>query len=143
MTTMLMLQFEIDQWVAANQVTIDGRDVPRPVFEFNEAGFPRTFSFLHCHSSISSSFSHWMIDVIRIAAVISDLLYGNYQHPTVIQSATWPIAMSGRDVISIAKTGSGKTLAVRFLPSLLHLPPLPVHPPGHSAHDETTPSGTS
>ena len=32
---------------------------------------------------------------------------------------SWPIAMSGRDIISIAKTGSGKTLAF-MLPGLIH-----------------------
>ncbi|KAL2802287.1 ATP-dependent RNA helicase dbp3 [Aspergillus granulosus] len=31
--------------------------------------------------------------------------------PTAIQSATWPLLFSGRDVIGIAETGSGKTLA--------------------------------
>ena len=34
-----------------------------------------------------------------------------FSAPTPIQSQSWPIAMSERDVISIAKTGSGKTLA--------------------------------
>lgn len=31
--------------------------------------------------------------------------------PTAIQSTTWPLLFSGRDVIGIAETGSGKTLA--------------------------------
>ncbi|KAL5332161.1 P-loop containing nucleoside triphosphate hydrolase protein [Aspergillus crustosus] len=31
--------------------------------------------------------------------------------PTPIQSATWPLLFTGRDVIGIAETGSGKTLA--------------------------------
>jgi superfamily II DNA/RNA helicase len=48
-----------------------------------------------------------------------DLLYGKFQKPTCIQSISWPIAMSGRDIISIAKTGSGKTLAF-MLPALIH-----------------------
>jgi len=34
-----------------------------------------------------------------------------FSAPTPIQAQSWPIAMSERDVISIAKTGSGKTLA--------------------------------
>lgn len=41
-----------------------------------------------------------------------DLLYKNYQAPTIIQSISWPVALSGMDMVSIAKTGSGKTLAV-------------------------------
>lgn len=36
----------------------------------------------------------------------------NFEKPTPIQSQVWPIALSGRDVVGIAKTGSGKTLAV-------------------------------
>lgn len=86
-------QYEIDQWVSANQVTLEGRGVPRPVFEFNEAPLP---------------------------GQIHELLYGKFQKPTVIQSISWPIAMSGRDIISIAKTGSGKTLAF-MLPALVHI----------------------
>ncbi|VDK60484.1 unnamed protein product [Anisakis simplex] len=78
-------QFEIDTWLAENQVTLEGKDIPRPVFEFTEANYP---------------------------SQITDLLYNNFQKPTTIQSISWPIAMSGRDIVSIAKTGSGKTLAV-------------------------------
>ncbi|KHJ84111.1 hypothetical protein OESDEN_16179 [Oesophagostomum dentatum] len=82
----------IDQWISENQVTLDGRGIPRPVFEFNEASFPNE---------------------------LTDLLYAKFQKPTVIQSISWPIAMSGRDIISIAKTGSGKTLAF-ILPGIVH-----------------------
>ena len=34
-----------------------------------------------------------------------------FQSPTPIQAQSWPVALTDRDVISIAKTGSGKTLA--------------------------------
>ncbi len=52
---------------------------------------------------------------------LTDMLYGKFQHPTVIQGVSWPVAMSGRDLIGIAQTGSGKTIAVR-LPSPPSLP---------------------
>ncbi|CAI5450038.1 unnamed protein product [Caenorhabditis angaria] len=86
-------QYEIDQWIASNQVTLEGSGIPRPVFEFNEAPYP---------------------------GQIHELLYAKFQKPTVIQGISWPIAMSGRDIISIAKTGSGKTLAF-MLPALVHI----------------------
>ncbi|PYH47708.1 RNA-dependent ATPase DBP3 [Aspergillus saccharolyticus JOP 1030-1] len=35
----------------------------------------------------------------------------SFSSPTAIQSTTWPLLFSGRDVIGIAETGSGKTLA--------------------------------
>lgn len=43
----------------------------------------------------------------------------NFIRPTVIQGISWPVAMSGRDMISIAKTGSGKTLGFT-LPGIIH-----------------------
>ena len=44
----------------------------------------------------------------------------NYESPTTIQSISWPVALSGRDIISIAKTGSGKTLGF-ILPGIVHI----------------------
>ena len=43
-----------------------------------------------------------------------------YETPTVIQAQSWPIALSGNDMIGIARTGSGKTLAF-CLPGTVHL----------------------
>lgn len=37
-----------------------------------------------------------------------------FSNPTPIQAVSWPIALSGRNMVGIAQTGSGKTLAVRF-----------------------------
>ncbi len=44
-----------------------------------------------------------------------------YQHPTKIQSALLPVALSGRDCLGQAKTGTGKTAAFS-LPMLARLP---------------------
>ena len=41
-----------------------------------------------------------------------------YASPTEIQSLAWPAALSGKDLIAVAKTGSGKTLA--FVLPILH-----------------------
>ncbi|EJD74118.1 DEAD box polypeptide 17 [Loa loa] len=94
-------QVEIDKWFTDNQVTVEGNDLPRPVFDFKEAGFPQ---------------------------VLTDMLFANFQKPTVIQSISWPIALSGRDMVSIAKTGSGKTFAF-ILPAIVHTAGQP--PRGH------------
>eukprot|EP00931_Biecheleriopsis_adriatica_P045064 TRINITY_DN25826_c0_g1_i1.p1 TRINITY_DN25826_c0_g1~~TRINITY_DN25826_c0_g1_i1.p1 ORF type:complete len:619 (+),score=180.34 TRINITY_DN25826_c0_g1_i1:104-1960(+) len=40
--------------------------------------------------------------------------------PSPIQAQTWPLALSGHDVVAIAQTGSGKTLAY-LLPALVRL----------------------
>ena len=76
-----------------NQAVVKGDDIPRPVFEFNEASF---------------------------SPPVEQLLYTNYKQPTVIQAISWPVALSGRDIVSIAKTGSGKTLGF-VLPGIMHI----------------------
>jgi len=43
-----------------------------------------------------------------------------FEKPTAIQAQTWPILLSGRDMVGIAATGSGKTLAYA-LPAIVHV----------------------
>ena len=52
-----------------------------------------------------------------------------YDKPTVIQSQSWPIALSGVDMTGIARTGSGKTLAFT-LPAIIHIMAQPDLRPG-------------
>lgn len=49
--------------------------------------------------------------------VYVDYVMGSFRRlewtrPTSIQTVSWPVAMSGRDVVGIAQTGSGKTAGV-------------------------------
>lgn len=48
------------------------------------------------------------------------MIKAGYNAPTPIQCQALPCALSGRDLIGIAKTGSGKTLAY-LLPMLTHI----------------------
>ena len=43
-----------------------------------------------------------------------------FQRPSAIQAQSWPIVLSGRDLVGIAQTGSGKTLAFG-LPAMVHI----------------------
>jgi ATP-dependent RNA helicase DDX5/DBP2 len=73
---------EIEAFHQKHDITVRGHDAPSTVFEFNEVGFP---------SYITTEMSHQ-----------------GFKQPTVIQSQSWPVAMSGRDLVGIAQTGSGK-----------------------------------
>jgi superfamily II DNA/RNA helicase len=63
-----------------------------------------------------STFNDLLID----AKLLSVLKLQKYYSPTPIQMAALPCALSGRDLIGIAKTGSGKTLAY-ILPMIMHV----------------------
>ena len=80
------MQPEIEKFRQDNSITIKGPGIPKPVFFFDEAGFPEY--------------------------VIQTIARQNWTRPTAIQSQGWPMALSGRDVVGIAQTGSGKTLSV-------------------------------
>merc|ERR1719510_2333144 len=71
-----------------------GSTINRPVETFYEANFPNY--------------------------IMKELSAAGFSKPTPIQSQGWPMAMSGEDVIGIAKTGSGKTLAF-LLPAIVHI----------------------
>lgn len=63
-----------------------------------------------------SSFAHFGFDDQLLKAIIK----AGYTVPTPIQAQGVPVALSGRDVIGIAKTGSGKTAAYLW-PMLRHI----------------------
>lgn len=48
------------------------------------------------------------------------IVKNKYEKPTPIQAIALPAALSGRDVVGIAKTGSGKTLAYVW-PMIVHV----------------------
>ncbi|KAG0452090.1 hypothetical protein HPP92_026140 [Vanilla planifolia] len=89
-----MSEQEVMLYRNRRDITVEGRDVPKPVRFFREANFP-----------------DYCIQVIEKCGFVE---------PTPIQSQGWPMALKGRDLIGIAETGSGKTLAY-LLPALVHV----------------------
>ena len=85
---------EVAQARKGMEMAVRGRDVPKPIFEWEHAGLS--------------------------ARVMQALEAGGFPTPFAIQRQALPAIMSGRDVIGIAKTGSGKTLAY-LLPMLRHI----------------------
>merc|ERR1719463_899681 len=77
-----------------NITIVEGRNVPKPVRNFEEASFPEY--------------------------VLQEVQRAGFREPTPIQVQGWPIALSGRDMVGIAETGSGKTLAF-LLPAIVHI----------------------
>ena len=93
----------VGAWRKANEVTVQGRNIPKPVETFDEASFP--------------------------TYVINEVKAQGFSKPTAIQSQGWPMALSGRDVVGIAETGSGKTLTY-CLPAVVHINAQPLLAPG-------------
>ncbi|RWS20222.1 hypothetical protein B4U80_09391, partial [Leptotrombidium deliense] len=67
------------------KITVLGNDVAPAVREFEDIKWPNEIS-----------------EVIK---------RNGYTQPTSIQSSSWPVVLSGRDLVGVAKTGCGKTLA--------------------------------
>ncbi|KAG8325871.1 putative ATP-dependent RNA helicase ddx17 [Homalodisca vitripennis] len=80
---------EIEEFRNSKEITLNGNNIPNPVFSFEEAGFP----------------DYVMQEIKRLG----------FEYPTAIQAQGWPIALSGRDLVGIASTGSGKTLSVSII----------------------------
>ncbi|KAE9409693.1 DEAD-domain-containing protein [Gymnopus androsaceus JB14] len=94
---------EIEQFRREKEISIQGRNVPRPVTSFDEVGFPE-----------------YLMKTIRAQG---------FPAPTAIQCQAWPMALSGKDVIAVAQTGSGKTISFA-LPAMLHINAQPLLAPG-------------
>lgn len=94
---------DVEAFRKVHEIAIQGRNVPRPVETFDEAGFP--------------------------GYVMNEVKAQGFARPTAIQSQGWPMALSGRDVVGIAETGSGKTLTY-CLPAIVHINAQPLLAPG-------------
>ncbi|GIL70856.1 hypothetical protein Vretimale_3928 [Volvox reticuliferus] len=89
-----MTDAEVAAYRRELEIRVSGFDVPRPVRSFAQCGFDSD-----------------LMGVIKRAG---------FEKPTPIQAQALPVALSGRDVLGIAKTGSGKTAAF-VLPMLVHI----------------------
>ena len=94
---------DIEAFRAENEMSVQGHDIPHPITNFDEAGFPDY--------------------------VLSELKAQGFPKPTAIQCQGWPMALSGRDMVGIAATGSGKTLSYA-LPGIVHINAQPLLKPG-------------
>jgi len=97
---------QIDEYRQRHEINVfggsAGSSINRPVETFDEANFP--------------------------AYILEELANAGFTRPTPIQCQGWPMAMSGKDVIGIARTGSGKTLAF-LLPAIVHINAQPMLKP--------------
>lgn len=85
---------EVAAYLQAKEITVKGRDIPKPLNTFYDASFPQL-----------------------VNQTIQKL---GWTEPTPIQAQGLPMALSGRDVVGIAQTGSGKTGSF-ILPALVHI----------------------
>ncbi|KAM6541439.1 hypothetical protein CsatB_005886 [Cannabis sativa] len=89
-----MSEQEVADYQKSLAIRVSGVDVPRPVKTFEDCDF-----------------SSQLMSAIRKQG---------YEKPTSIQCQAFPIVLSGRDIIGIAKTGSGKTASF-VLPMIVHI----------------------
>ncbi|KAL5219536.1 hypothetical protein ABZP36_020220 [Zizania latifolia] len=89
-----MSEQEVADYMKSLAIRVSGFDVPRPIKNFVDCGFP--------------------------VPLMNAIAKQGYEKPTTIQCQALPIVLSGRDIIAIAKTGSGKTAAF-VLPMIVHI----------------------
>jgi len=99
-TTQARSMQDVEAYRKAKEITVTGRNCPKPVQSFQELQLPE-----------------------YLASCIRRM---NFTEPTPIQAQGFTLALSGRDVVGIARTGSGKTISF-MLPACMHInnqPPL-------------------
>jgi ATP-dependent RNA helicase DDX5/DBP2 len=82
------------QFRIRNEIRVLGHNVPDPFQRFDDAQFS--------------------------SDIMTEIKNAGFTSPTAIQAQAWSIAMSGRDLVAIAKTGSGKTCGF-ILPGIMHI----------------------
>lgn len=83
-----------------------------------------------CSSSCPAPFERFQDAAPLLGDALTKVLHAQgYTKPTPIQAQSWPIALSGLDMVGVAQTGSGKTCAF-LLPALVRIAANgPVAPP--------------
>ena len=76
---------EVKAYVKEHHVTVSTKDAPNPILSFEK-----------CHE-------------IFPMEIVAALKKQGYEKQTPNQAFSWTIALTGRDIVAIAKTGSGKT----------------------------------
>jgi len=84
---------EVEDYRREHGITIRGK-APPPIMNFDEVNIPDY--------------------------VLNEIKKQGFEKPTPIQAQGWPIALSGSNMVGIAKTGSGKTLGY-ILPAIVHI----------------------
>ena len=84
---------EVERFRGENEITVKG-PAPNPIQSFDEVFIPDY--------------------------VLNEIRRQQFERPTAIQAQGWPIALSGSNMVGIAKTGSGKTLGY-MLPAIVHV----------------------
>ena len=84
---------EADRYLKEHNITLIG-ECPKPVEDFSEIDIP---------------------DYVK-----NEIEKQGFEKPTPIQAQGWPIALSGLNMVGVAKTGSGKTLGY-MLPAIVHI----------------------
>ncbi|KAI9140157.1 P-loop containing nucleoside triphosphate hydrolase protein [Paraphysoderma sedebokerense] len=85
---------DVSKYYESHNITIEGNNgkLFKPIMRFDQTSLPK--------------------DILKITE--------GFEKPTPIQSASWPLSLSGHDVVAIAETGSGKTLGFT-IPALIHI----------------------
>ncbi|EFP76825.1 ATP-dependent RNA helicase dbp2 [Puccinia graminis f. sp. tritici] len=94
---------DINQFRAEKEIQVFGKNIPKPISNFSEAGFPDY--------------------------IMSEIRNAGFNAPSPIQCQAWPMALSGRDVVAVSATGSGKTIAFS-IPAMIHINAQPLLAPG-------------
>jgi len=85
---------EVQQYMEQNEIAVKGEEFLRPVQTFQELSVP--------------------------AYALAPIKRNKFEKPTPIQAQSWPLALSGYDMVGVAQTGSGKTYSF-VLPAVVHI----------------------
>lgn len=86
---------EVEAYRNANDVTVAGRDAPKPILHVDEAGLPES-----------------------LTNAIDKLNSGS--PPTALQAQCWPVALSGRDLVAVDCTASKWKSLAYLVPAIVH-----------------------